>query len=645
MRMSFRVIVVGGLIVFAAVVTVVVFIPDLIWRPAPNTIAHVYTAEQERGRIVFYSNGCNYCHTQYVRAEDTAMGPVSEGGSYVYDNPMILGSERTGPDLSYVGHKRSEEWEIEHLKDPRSLSPLSIMPSFEFLPESDLTALASYLFALGDRVAQERMIPPPTPYVGLSDPTTPVTLQPVSGDTPQGWAAWNAAELQEGKEIYVSYCLTCHGCAGNGLGSYAGTLAVTPADFMQSPFREMPDDQWFWHVSEGVPGTVMPTWKVSLTEDQRWKVIEYIQEIFARPVMRDPDEGDPVGDYANLTNPLSTSAANVDEGKTIFIRECMVCHGDAGRGNGPYATGLQPSPPDFGDGSYGTLADPSYTDADYYWRISEGLPWSAMPSWKLQYDETDRWKLVEFIRVNFTQTLNRPVNDPLLVQPPETYTRQEMPTTASFERGKQLFLTTCSHCHGLAGDGSGWEGAYLNPPPFDFRTTPKDPSERKTVGEYLATVTFGVPGTAMPPWGEFLTEARVWDAIKYVLEAFVFGRPTDKSSDLGTISADYITVSPGNWTDEGYDISTERGAELYVGHCSLCHGDGGAGDGPGTIGNASGSPASFQQGMDLPYTLWRMRDGVPETTMAPFQWLLSDSEIWDVATYVQSLSTVVGGGS
>ena len=60
---------------------------------------------------------------QYVRAEDTAMGPVSDAGNYVFDNPVILGSERTGPDLSYIGRKRSEEWEIQHLKSPAGLIP------------------------------------------------------------------------------------------------------------------------------------------------------------------------------------------------------------------------------------------------------------------------------------------------------------------------------------------------------------------------------------------------------------------------------------------------------------------------------------------------------------------------------------------
>ena len=50
--------------------------------------------------------------------------------------------------------------------------------------------------------------------------------------------------------------------------------------------------------------------------------------------MHDPDEGDPPQDYANLTNPVELNIQTLDEGKAIFTRECMVCHGDAGRGAG-----------------------------------------------------------------------------------------------------------------------------------------------------------------------------------------------------------------------------------------------------------------------------------------------------------------------
>jgi len=642
--MTFKIIVIGGVIVFFAVVSVVVFVPGLIWNPPQTTIAHPYTPEQEQGRELFYSNGCNYCHTQYVRAEDTAMGPVSEGGNYVFDNPMILGSERTGPDLSYVGRKRSEMWEIEHLKDPRGYSPLSIMPSFSFLPDEDLKAIATYLFALGDRVAQERMILPPAVYAGNTDPIPypPQTLATGSQPPPQGWPTWEAAGLQAGKELYVDHCLTCHGCAGNGLGSYAGTLIVTPASFKQEPFRSMPDDQWFWHVSEGVPGTVMPPWKGSMSEEERWQVIRYVQQAFARPVMRDPDEGDPSGEYANLTNPVDLTIETLDQGKAIFIRECMVCHGDAGRGNGPYRQGLQPSPPDFGDGSYG-----DYTDADYFWRISEGLPWSAMPTWKLRYSEEDRWKVVHYIRAIFTQTETPPPAPPegedFLF--PDIYKTQTIPEDATYERGKVTFLQNCAHCHGLAGDGTGWDGAYLNPTPADFHDMAGKDMGPQAQGEHLARVTFGIQDTAMPSWGEWLPEDQRWDAIRFLMDTWMMGKAKMTSSVYGdgAVAADYATLSQDNWIGEGHIISPTLGAELYSTYCATCHGDNGQGDGPGTQNNASGGPVAYPADMSQPYIFWRVSEGVPGSQMPPFQWLLPESDIWDITVHVQDLMSTKKG--
>jgi mono/diheme cytochrome c family protein len=650
MRMTFKVVVIGGVIVFFAVVTAAVFIPGLVWNPPRTVIAHPYTLEQGRGREVFYSNGCNYCHTQYVRAEDTAMGPVSDGGNYDFDNPMILGSERTGPDLSYLGRKRSEAWDIRHLEEPREMSPLSIMPSFAFLSEEDQRAVIDYLFNLGDRVAAERMIRPPEVYVNKTDPI-PYLMEAMGSDQPQGWSTWEAAGLQEGKELYVQRCLTCHGCAGNGLGSYAGTMTVTPANFKQEPFRDMPDDQWFWHVSEGIQGTLMPTWKESLTEEERWKVIHYVQQVFARPVMHDPDEGDPSGEYANLTNPLSNTVEILDEGKAIFIRECMVCHGDAGRGHGPYRDLLQPGPPDFGDGSYG-----DWTDSDYFWRISEGVPWTAMPSWKIEYEEEDRWKLVHYIRTLFTQTEDRPPGLQEGGEPkpgvdfeyPEFYkTSMRFPEDASYERGKKIHLIHCAHCHGLAGDGKGWDGEYLKPTPADFREMGDEQMTPEGQAEHLAKATFGIKDTAMPSWGEFLSLEDRWDALKFIMVTFMAGKPVTSSVyGSGQVPANFVTLSSELYLEEGHTISSTHGIDLYGQYCTTCHGDRGQGDGPGTEGSVSKGPAAFPSNMDEAYIFWRIWEGVPDSTMPPFQWLLSDSDVWDITTYVKDLTSKgQGGGS
>ena len=240
MKMTFKIILIGSVTVFFAVVAVAVFFPAAVTSPERTVIANDYSSIEEHGRELFYSNGCNYCHTQYVRQEDNAMGDVSVAGNYVFDEPLILGSERTGPDLSYIGRKRSEQWEIEHLKDPRQFSPMSIMASYEFLSDDELEAIAAYLFSMGDRVALERMIEPPAPYRHLENPAKYALVSEDTLSDPAGWQTWNASGLQTGKEIYVTHCVTCHGDSGNGLGTYAGTKIVTPASFRDSTRGRFP---------------------------------------------------------------------------------------------------------------------------------------------------------------------------------------------------------------------------------------------------------------------------------------------------------------------------------------------------------------------------------------------------------------------
>lgn len=642
MKMTFRRILVGGVTVFLIVVAMVVIMPNMSYNPTRTIIAHPYTPEEERGRVLFYSNGCNYCHTQYVRPEDTGMGPVADGGNYYFDNPVILGSERTGPDLSYIGRKHSEAWEIGHLAEPRLYSPMSIMPSFGFLTEEDRAAIATYLFSLGNRYAAQFMILPPDTYANLNDPLDYPEVTPEPDGGALGWATWRAADMQQGKELYVDRCLTCHGCAGNGLGSYGGTLVITPANFKQEPFSNMPADQWFWHVSEGVQGSVMPPWKASLSETERWQVIRYIRQIFAGPVMRDPDEGDPPADYAGLTNPVALTNETLDQGKHIFIRECRICHGDSGRGDGPYIQGLEPPPPDFSDGSYGTLDNPSYTDADYFWRISEGLPWSAMPAWKLIYSADDRWLLVHYLRTVFTQTETPPPSpdEANSFVFPDVYAEQTMPDSASYERGRVVFLQNCAHCHGLAGDGQGWDGQYLNPQPADFRDMAGMPVSGSAQGEHLAKLTFGILNTAMPSWGEVLPEAERWDAIKYLMASFMQGQPvTESVYTEGAVAADYVTLSPQNWTDTGHSISSDHGGSLYATYCATCHGDRGQSDGPGTEGSASGGPAAFPNDLPQNYIFWRTSQGVPASVMPPFSERLSETDVWDITGHIQQLTS------
>jgi cytochrome c oxidase cbb3-type subunit 2 len=647
MKMTFAVTIAGAFIVFLAVVMAVVFIPGLIWQPPETIIAHPYTPEEERGRITFYANGCNYCHTQYVRYYDTGLGPISEGGNYVYDQPMILGSERTGPDLSYIGRKRSEAWEIQHWKDPRSLSPMSIMPVFDFLSDQQLSDLAAYINNLGDRTAGKMMILPPLPYATSSNPIEMPQVQLTNED--MGWQTWTDAGLQDGKITYITHCQTCHGDAGNGLGAYAGTKVVTPANYKAPPLNGMPDDQWFWHVSEGVQGSVMPPWKASLTEDERWKTIRYIQEIFAQPFEHDPQEGDPTGEYVGVTNPLPLNIENLQAGKAIFTRECWVCHGDAGKGEGVYRAGLYPIPPDFS-----ALADyADWTDADYYWRISEGVPWSAMPVWKEILKEDQRWQLVYFIRVNFTQTEKRPESAAEQVYP-ASYEASVMPTsvpiedvladgltspvpvTPSWGMGRAMYLQMCAHCHGLTGMGDGWDGTYLDVAPANFH----DPDVRGfSDGDWFSRVSFGIQNSAMPIWGEWMPIEYRWNVIKFLQESIVATVPTEQPAPIpsayqGKVAANFATMARPIFEDEVGPISSSDGSDLFAKYCVACHGKDGQGQGPDVTQPGIAGPSPFPTIMPEQYIYWRIAEGVPDTFMYPFKTILDQTQIWDLTAYM-----------
>lgn len=642
MKMSFRIVLWGAIIVVLSVITVVVFTPAMVWKPPTTEIAHPYTDLQEKGRKLFYSNGCNYCHTQYVRAVDNAMGPVSQGGDYAYDQPLTLGSIRTGPDLTYIGRKRSQQWEIDHLKDPRQFSPMSLMPNFNFLSEDELRAISEYLYNLGDRNAAEFMIEPPEPYLASAPPDFTTGIQNTDPNAEaQGWPLFKKSGLYDGKLIYASHCITCHGCAGNGLGSYGGTLVITPANFKADPFKTMPDEQWFWHVSEGIQGSVMPPWRESLTETQRWNVIRYVQQMYAAPFERDPDEGDVPAEY-DLQNPLPVSLDTIDAGKRIWNRECAVCHGDAAHGEGIFRQGIEPVPPDFS-----ALADyADFTDGDYFWRISEGVPWSAMPTWKVVYNTTERWQLVAYIRTMFTQTLTPPAEpqeaDKITTTP--VLKALTIPAGTSYDAGRQQFLVQCAHCHGLAGDGKGWDGDYLNPKPANLQEK-LAPTVARIMENYdgitFSKVTNGMRGTAMPTWGEFLNTRMRWLDVKYLKDSYTTGLPAASNAShygTGAVPLPYVRTDTGIFQDEIATIVPEDGQALYEQYCVTCHGDQGQGDGPGAAGLLGGGPAPLPADMALPYLFASIRSGIPKTHMYGFQPLMTELEIWNVTAYTVELT-------
>jgi cytochrome c oxidase cbb3-type subunit 2 len=111
-----------------------------------NTIEKVqgmrpYTPLELAGRDIYVREGCYLCHSQMIRPfrdETERFGHYSLAAESMYDHPFQWGSERTGPDLARVGDRYSSAWQVQHLVDPRSVVPESVMPSYAFLAQTEL---------------------------------------------------------------------------------------------------------------------------------------------------------------------------------------------------------------------------------------------------------------------------------------------------------------------------------------------------------------------------------------------------------------------------------------------------------------------------------------------------------------------------
>jgi cytochrome c oxidase cbb3-type subunit 2 len=132
--LSFVVVAIGGIVEIA----------PLFW--IDSTVERVegvrpYTPLELAGRNIYVREGCYSCHSQMVRPfrdETERYGHYSLAAESMYDHPFQWGSKRTGPDLARVGGRYSDEWHVQHLRDPRSVVPESIMPPYAFLANRNL---------------------------------------------------------------------------------------------------------------------------------------------------------------------------------------------------------------------------------------------------------------------------------------------------------------------------------------------------------------------------------------------------------------------------------------------------------------------------------------------------------------------------
>jgi mono/diheme cytochrome c family protein len=437
-----------------------------------------------------------------------------------------------------------------------------------------------------------------------------------------------------------------------------------PADLRQQRYFLLQDSFDFWRVSEGVPGTVMPIWKLAMSDEDRWLVALYVKHAYMDMVPHYTDEGDLPAAY-NLPNPTTpkpstsptqsgqASQEDIVAGKTLYTANCAACHGYSGWGDGPSAVGtplypgLLPMPPNFSD----TATYEGWAWGDFYWRISESIPLRPMMPWKEMFPGPDgspgstaRWYMADYVRsmLMFPNEKNEPDGS----DTPPKYDSVKMPADADAVNGRLVYFKRCWLCHGAGGQGEGQKGQNLRPVPANF--TDADVA-KMTDGRWFWRVSQGVKNAAMPVWHVLLSDSDEWDAIAYIKTTYVFPGVAAKSHGL-TVQYDQLRQAR-KLDDEGnvefealtspYDQTPEAmagGQVVYTTYCAECHGAKFLGD--GEFGKKLTpkptdltSPATKAKPLDYWYRM--TAEGKPGTAMANYRMFIADREVWEVVWWTR----------
>jgi cbb3-type cytochrome oxidase cytochrome c subunit/mono/diheme cytochrome c family protein len=373
---------IGGLVAFFTVVAIVVWLPIHTFDPAPSGDWAPLSNQARQGRNLFASNGCYVCHSGYSRPQDVRESlyflypKVSQPGDFwgSDQSPNLLGTERTGPDLSQESGWHPDDWQSAHFWDPRFMDPKSLMPDMKSLfsdkqvnqliafveqrsGKSGLLRYAGQLYSKHVVLANQGFPPAYTGFQGAHKPI--VESLPDSKLTPKGAQLEEAPNLAQidrgywlsgdplpvtdqnllrGKEVFLDRCVGCHGLKGDGKGPGARFLSPPPADFTDKDDACCGGDtgpgDFYYRILRGWPGTAMENFGDRLSVDDIWRVVLFIKTIpngtlapDRNPNPRDYIVWQPSKELLAWTKSHQTLPGNVSfETKAIkdpFMREAM----------------------------------------------------------------------------------------------------------------------------------------------------------------------------------------------------------------------------------------------------------------------------------------------------------------------------------
>jgi cytochrome c oxidase cbb3-type subunit 2 len=316
----------GGLLAFFTVVFIVVWLPIHTFDPPASEDWAPLTDNAVKGRNLFAQNGCYVCHSGYVRPQDVRESlyflypKVSQPGDFFGSDqsPNLLGTERTGPDLSQESGWHPDDWQRAHFFDPRFVDPLSLMPPMKSLfsdkqveqlityvetrsGKSGLLRYAGQLYSKHVVRTNQGFAPAPTGFQGahmpilegndkiLNPPKDQLEEAPNLAQIDRSyWLAGDPLPVTEGnllrgKRIFLQRCVGCHGVAGDGKGPGARFMSPSPADFTDKDDACCGGDtgpgDFYYRILRGWPGTAMENFGERLSVDDIWRVVLFVKTI------------------------------------------------------------------------------------------------------------------------------------------------------------------------------------------------------------------------------------------------------------------------------------------------------------------------------------------------------------------------------
>jgi cytochrome c oxidase cbb3-type subunit 2/cytochrome c oxidase cbb3-type subunit I/II len=314
----------GGLIAFFIVVAIVVWLPIHTFDPPASADWTPVSNAAMRGRNLFASNNCYVCHSGYSRPQDVRYQlyflypKISQPGDFYGSDqtPNLLGTERTGPDLSQDAGWHPDDWHRAHLYDPRFVDPLSLMPPMKslfsdgqvdeitaFLQErsgkSGLLRYAGQLYAKHVVLTVQGFPPPYTGFQGAHKPPLEAKeIEPPPNQLEEApnlaqidrsyWLAGNplpvtTENLNRGKAVFLDRCVACHGLKGDGKGKAESFLDPTPLPFDDADDQCCGGDtgpgDFYYRILRGWTGTGMENFGERLSVDDIWRVVLFLKTI------------------------------------------------------------------------------------------------------------------------------------------------------------------------------------------------------------------------------------------------------------------------------------------------------------------------------------------------------------------------------